>query len=469
MSGSVSYFKRMGQPIVALASASGGPLAVLRVSGQNLDLLEPIIGPKEKAGTFKVRQLRRLSSDQQELFIDRAVVLFFEAPHSFTGEDVVEIQCHGVSATIEAILNEILAVGALAALPGEFSFRAVANNKMTLSDAEALQGAFASEGLDSFSAARLLGSREAGVEGLNENLEALLEKLAAARGRIEAAIDFPEAEEEQSQDIASALLRIDEVIRAQSSLMTSFENFTKSATLPRVALLGEANAGKSTLLNILSGGKKALVSHVPGTTRDLVEARLRNSRGQWCSILDTAGIRIQKDERKDSHAQIEQAGIELGLDAAKQASLIIWVKNLSERPDPEVEAIIQGLRKRTLIIYSHADEVRTNANIEAAAFDFRNEAQKLRDYLLPQIEKALFEEAGQKVEHETFVSRRQKILIEAAREDLVQAREALKGLRPIELAGELVRSAEQKTRQALGQTLTEEYISQIFSQYCLGK
>lgn len=468
MSGTLSYFKRLSQPIVSMASATGGPLAVIRVSGQNLGFLEKIIGPKEKAGTFKLRSLKKVSDPSSEnTYIDKALVLFFEAPHSFTGEDVIEIQCHGIAATIEAIQNEIILAGASRALPGEFSFRAVVNEKMTLSEAEALQGAFAHEGISAAWASRLLGMREAGKIGTSERLQLLLEKLATARGRIEAAIDFPEAEAEQSAEIASARLRVEEVLQAQSSLLSAYENFSKASMLPRLALIGEPNAGKSTLLNILCGGNKAIVSAMPGTTRDIVEGRLRSPRGQWWSLFDTAGIRIQKSMRKDSHEQIEKAGIDLGLDAARHASLIIWVRNLDDRADPEVEALIRGLGKTTLEIFSHADKVRTHANLNA--FDFTREGQKVLDHLIPRIDAALFDESGKASGEDEVISLRQHSLIEASLLDLKEAQAALEGHRPIELAGEHVRSAESKIRQAIGQGLSEDYISQIFSQFCLGK
>ncbi len=469
-----AYFKRLGAPIGALATAPGGPVGVVRVSAKNLKFLEELTGPLPEAGTFKYRPLEVFDPNEKKRFvIDRALILYFKAPHSFTGEDVVEIQLHGVASVLDAVLEDCFRLGATQALPGEFSFRSVLNSKMSLESAEGIQSAFAIEGLGPYWAAKLLGVRNSGQAGVKEKLSESLKALVALRGRIEAAIDFPEAESEQGAEILSALNRIEFAERELSALLSSFSNFTANAKEFSVAIVGQANAGKSTLLNILSGGKKSLVSALPGTTRDVVESRILLGSGQWIRILDTAGLRQNLNTSFDIHSELEREGMELGLEVAAQSSALIWVRSLESAEDKFTLKSIESLDRPVIEVYSHQDKAGSK---HPRGFDFVGEAKGAREFIELELSKLVrtkskqsnFEKKSES-EAEILISQRQKSLIELSLKELNYARACLKGERPIEVASEHVRSAEDLLHKAVGSEAGEAYIGEIFSQFCLGK
>ena len=463
---STAYFRRLGSPVAAVATAAGGPVGVIRISGEKLNFLEPLLGPLPEAGTFRYRALEVLDPlIGRKFIVDRALVLYFKAPASFTGEDVIEIQVHGIASVLEIVLGECLSLGAIFALPGEFSFRAVLNSKMSLEEAEGIQSAFASESLGPYWASKLLGVRKSGDEGVSLRLAEALASLVALRGRVEAAIDFPEAENEQGEEIASALLRLKAAQKKLSSLLSSFEIFSASSREFSFAIVGQPNAGKSTLLNLLAGGKKALVSSIPGTTRDVVESRYLLRTGLWLKLQDTAGLR--------QSSGIEREGMELGLEVAAQASALIWVRSLESTADFFAVEAISRLARPTIEIFSHQDKVGSR---HPRGFDFVREGKEARDFLEDEISKLVRTETQKNLLEferassiEALISNRQKVLIESALGELKSAELCLLGERPIEVVSEHVRAAESGLHKAIGKDAGEAYIGQIFGQFCLGK
>ena len=452
---------------MAAATALGGPVAIVRVSGRDLSFLEELVGPLPAAGEARLRRL--MSQDRQ--FLDEALVLRFVAPHSFSGEDVVEIQGHGIPALVEKIQEIIIALGAQAALPGEFSFRAVFNQKMSLEEASRLQTLFGMEGLASSAASKLLSFGPSSDDRANQLFAELLEKVSAARGRVEAAIDFAEADEEQAHDIASAEQRLVEVERTLQELLNTYDVFARNARLPTVILLGRPNAGKSTLLNLLVGGKRSLVSEFAGTTRDYVEVQLRTPSGQSFRLLDTAGLRGAREEADF----LERQGMELGLEMMELADILIWVEDLRSPSasfgDPRIDRLFS--EKKFLKIHTHADLSPRDEAPNAMAFNLLGEgatlaARSVFDF----VERVCASrgEDGLLVAEETqLISRRQE---ELCRKALAETREALRcvrGERPLEIVGDILRHLDSLLRQTRGEALTDDYIGQIFTQFCLGK
>jgi tRNA modification GTPase len=395
------------------------------------------------------------------------LVLSFRAPHSYTGENVAEIQTHGVSSILDKILELLFSKGVRPALPGEFTFRAVMNEKMNLSEAESLQAALSTEGLQASWASKLLGFGEAGRDEIGLRLNALLESISSARGRVEAAIDFPEAESEQAQDVESALKALGRVCEALAGLLSGYENFCRSAGEARVGILGEPNVGKSTLLNLLCGGQKALVSNVAGTTRDLVEARVCLPGGRWVRVFDTAGLR-DLDAQSLGHEGVERAGIERGIQAAREATALVWVEKAGVASSSNYASNVQReLAGRPLVrIYSHADEA---SQPGAAAFDLREPHSRARDYVLRAIEGCLPSSEDLSADFDLVISARQGQLLRAAILEIRDAEDSLHGHRPLELAGQSLRYSEELIRKALGQNVSEDYIGEIFRHFCLGK
>ena len=477
---SLDYFKRLGSPISAPATASGGPVVVIRASGADLSSLERMVsGGLPPPGTFALKSLWDLTSEQPAL-LDRSLVLFFKAPHSFTGEDVVEFHCHGVASVVARACESLAKLGVRTALPGEFSFRAVVHEKMTLEEAEALNGALSAESLDAQSAARLICQNSNSSDSVNSLLRELLVSVQSARGRVEAAIDFSEAEAEQAADLAGALSQIDKAKDGMAALITAYYNFGLAAAEARIVIVGRPNVGKSTLYNLLCGGQKALVSKIPGTTRDVLEARIRTASGRWIRVLDTAGIRALHENTP--HDELEKIGIESGIEALRASRAIVFVAKANEyiegASSPALlaalglnEKDVEACSHKTISLYSHADEVVKSAR-PLGSFDFRSELSELRTAVLAGIEQLLARQEAQStsaVSTPAVLSARQERLLTAATEDLEFARECVLGGRPLELAGEHLRETEDRLRKAIGENLGEEYIGQIFSQFCLGK
>ncbi|MEO5667533.1 MAG: GTPase [Bdellovibrionota bacterium] len=451
---------------MATATALGGPIAILRVSGRDLSFLESLVGTLPSPGEAKLRKL--MSPEKQ--FLDEALVLRFVAPHSFTGEDVIEIQGHGVPALVEKIQETIIRLGAIAALPGEFSFRAVLNNKMTLEEASRLQTLFGMEGLGSSSASKLLSFGKSSDERVNKSFDEVLESVAAARGRIEAAIDFAEAESEQAQDIASAEKRLVTVERTLQQLLNSYDVFARNARIPTVILLGRPNAGKSTLLNLLVGGRRSLVSETAGTTRDYVEVQLRTPSGQSFRLLDTAGLR----GALESTDSIEMQGMELGLEMMESADVLVWLEDLRSPNEtfgnPRVDELFK--KKRVLKLFTHVD-LADLPPFSGAFFNLiGDKASDASQAVLDFVEKICFErgeEGASVLEESQLISQRQEELCRKALGETREALQCLRGERSLELVGDVLRHLDSLLRSARGEGLTDDYIGQIFTQFCLGK
>ncbi len=472
---SALYFKRLGLPIVAIATAAGGPVGVLRISGKNLKFLEKLVGDLPAPGQFSYRSVK-IQNSGKLLEVDRALVLNFQGPHSFTGEDVVEIQLHGVPAVLQAVQSEIEANGAFLALPGEFSFRAVMNEKMDLAEAEGIQSAFAVEGLGLEWAEKLLGLRKSGAAGSANKLAQVIKALEKLRGRVEAAIDFPEAEAEQSAEIEGAKILAEQARRELAQLLSNFEVFRRQSSEPSIAVVGEANSGKSTLVNILCGGQRSLVSPIAGTTRDTVEVRIRLRSGNWARVLDTAGLR--ENAASTDHDKLEIEGMELGLERARDAHFLIWVKRADRITDPMVTKTLGSVLRPKIEVFSHNDLLSGMTNSleldNSPAFDFLKEGDRLAHYLLDQIDTLVrtggdLADGTKNQDLETPLSQRQALLLEYCDQELSLAEESLKELRPIELACEHIRQAEAGLKRAIGRGQDEAYIGEIFSQFCLGK
>lgn len=301
--------------ICAIATAQGGAIGTVRVSGpQAIPVTDRIFHPLQGNNALKDRPAYTLTFGQirkEEEIIDEVLVSLFRAPHSYTGEDSTEISCHGSPYILQQVLQLLIDQGCRLAQPGEFTQRAFLNGKMDLSQAEAVADLIASS---SAATHRLAMNQMRG--GFSQELTRLRDRLLRITSLVELELDFSEedvefADREQLRQLAG------EIHQVISGLANSFSVGNAIKNGVPVAIIGETNAGKSTLLNMLLREEKAIVSPIPGTTRDVIEDTI-NLGGITFRFIDTAGIRETSDT-------IENLGIERTFRKLEQAEIVLWV------------------------------------------------------------------------------------------------------------------------------------------------
>ena len=311
--------------ICAIATAQGGAIGVIRISGPEAISItaqhfRPIGGApltERKARTAVFGHL--IATDGSML--DEVLVTLFRAPHSYTGEDSVEISCHGSSYILQQALRLLIDSGCRLAAPGEYTQRAFLNGKMDLSQAEAVADLIAST---SAATHRLALSQLRG--GFSKELATLRDKLLHLTSLMELELDFSDHEELEFADRSELSQIADEIERVISRLAHSFNVGNAIKNGVPVAIIGETNVGKSTLLNALVGEERAIVSDIHGTTRDVIEDTV-NLRGITFRFIDTAGIRQTTDV-------VESIGIERTYQKMQQASIVLWMIDASSQTPP---------------------------------------------------------------------------------------------------------------------------------------
>ncbi len=389
--------------------------------------------------------------------IDQGIVIYFKAPNSFTGEDVLEFHVHGSDRICELLLEELKKRNIIEALPGEFSFRSFMNQKMTLPEAEALHTALsiASESSLSKDLLNLSKNTQEKTKRIFTDLES---SLTSARGRLESAIDFSEATEEQEQDVLSCQEKLSVLARRLDEFLTYYENFSSSFEKPKVLIVGEPNSGKSSLLNLLLGSERSLVSDIPGTTRDYIEARVKISHQEFI-FIDTAGLRGLEGEEID---MLESKGIDRALLLLKDTQFILWIQPSHKEKNKNIEELLNNYDS-LLVLESFAD-----ISQKEGAFNFQKDSvlirQKLEKELLPLLAS---KKDNQKLD--VFLSQRQVLLLKEVEFSVKRAMLSLNENRSLELVAEDLVLADKALKNCQGRDLSEDYISEIFSQFCLGK
>lgn len=341
----------MSDTICALATAQGGALNVIRISGSNaLEIASRIFVPKRGVPLAERRNhtvvFGDICTDGLEV-LDEALLTVMRAPNSYTGEDTVEISCHASQYVTQQIMLSLLDMGARQAQPGEFTMRAFLNGKMDLSRAEAVADLIASTSRASH---RLAINQLKG--GFSHELGIMRDKLLKLTSLMELELDFSE-EDVTFADRAELLQLCNEVERVMSRLAGSFSvgNAVKNGV--PVAIVGETNAGKSTLLNALLHEEKAIVSDISGTTRDAIEGIMTLS-GVAFRFIDTAGLR-------DTDDVVERIGIERALEQLEKSSIALWIIDPTA-PKEQVEELAKRLMpicsgKKLAVLVNKCDAV----------------------------------------------------------------------------------------------------------------
>lgn len=334
--------------VCAPCSGSGGAITVIRVSGPHaVNCVDNIFASPKGLPLYERKShtiaFGRILDAKREI-ADEVVISLFRAPHSYTGEDVVEISCHGSRYILHTVLDLLVANGCRMAKPGEFTRRAFLNGKMDLSQAEAVADVIAS---DSAASHRVAMNQMRG--NFSKALRTLRDQLLHLTSLMELELDFSDHEELEFADRSQLLDISNQVQQTISKLANSFKlgNALKNG-IP-VAIVGETNAGKSTLLNALLGDDKAIVSDVHGTTRDVIEDTI-NVRGVTFRFIDTAGIRHTDDP-------VESIGIARSYQKMEQAEIILWVIAEAMANDAPLLQKIKDIaqEKKVLLLFNKSD------------------------------------------------------------------------------------------------------------------
>ena len=459
--------------ICAVSTAPGvGGIAVIRVSGSEaVDICSTIFTPTTPGKTLHDQKAYTLSYGSilgGEELIDNVVVALFRAPHSFTGEDTVEITCHGSIYIQQQILQLLVKNGCRTALPGEYTQRAFLNGKMDLSQAEAVADLIASTSANMH---KLAVSQMRG--GFSRELTGLRNKLLDFVSLIELELDFSEEDVEFADRSRLKQLATD-IEQLLHHLTDSFNvgNAIKNG-IP-VAIIGETNAGKSTLLNQLVGEERAIVSDIHGTTRDVIEDTI-NLSGIAFRFIDTAGIRETSDK-------IESMGIERTFQKLRQASIVLWVIDITS-PKEQIEQLSQTIlpqaeEKKVILVFNKCDLL-PKEELAAAKQQLLGDTphdhlyisakQQADIELLKQhlISSAALPEVSQNDVIVTNV--RHYEALTHAREAILRVIDGLEQNIPGEFLSQDIRECMHYLGEITGQITTEDILGSIFSRFCIGK
>ena len=469
---------RIDHTICAIATPPGsGAISIIRVSGREaLDICSPIIkfhDRKKKIRDLPANTIHYASVIDQGELIDDVLVSIFRAPHSYTGEDVIEISCHGAFYIQQRILESLVTYGARLAGPGEFTLRAYLNGKMDLSQAEAVADLIAST---SAAAHRMALSQMRG--GFSSQLAKLRVQLLNFISLIELELDFSE-EDVEFADREKLKKLVDDIFRLINPLVTSFRMGNVIRQGVPVAITGKTNVGKSTLLNALLHDDRAIVSEIAGTTRDIIEDVI-SIEGYSFRFIDTAGLRKTTDT-------IESLGIEKTFKKIEQAFIVLYVIDATQKIQ-EIDRLVGKIKKRLdksdkklIIVFNMIDNLEDEELSERQ--DMRNYKNlrsedkilyisALNDENIDQLVSMLLAQVRQSRigEHEVVVTNARHFeALQKAREALERVRDGLKGTISQEFLAMDIREVLHYLGEITGEVTTDEILGNIFSKFCIGK
>ena len=452
--------------IAAISTAPGNAgIGIIRLSGEKcFEILDKIFVPKHKGEIkgYTMKYGHIISASSKEI-IDEVLVSYFVAPNSYTRENMCEINSHGGMVVENKILEECLKNGAMLAEPGEFTKRAFLNGRIDLSQAEAIIDIINSKTEKEMQVAqRQLKGR------LSNKIEDIRKDILNIMADIEASIDYPEydIEETTNEKIKKFLNELEEKL---NSLEKTFENGKILKEGIKTAIIGKPNVGKSSLLNLILGEERAIVSNVEGTTRDTIEEYV-NINGIPLKIIDTAGIRNTIDE-------VEQIGVKRSMDILFDAELIIAVFDDSRALDEEDEKILDLIKDKKAIIlinktdlkkgYVQSDERITSLHKTVIPFSVLKEEgiNELYNAILE-----LFNMNDIDLENTDIVtSSRQKNYILRAHDALNKAKESVENNMTIDITAIVLKEILEELSSITGENVSEDIINEIFKKFCLGK
>lgn len=439
--------------IAAIATPPGrGGVGVIRVSGHDLTPFARQLGVRRLLP--RTASLTDFIDDRGEV-IDTGLSLYFPAPHSFTGEDVLELHGHGGPLVLQLLLRRCLALGARLAEPGEFTRRAYLNGKLDLAQAEAV--------IDLIDASTAAAARSAvrSMQGeFSRELHALADPLTELRALVEATLDFPD----EDVDFLQAADAFGRVARLREQLSRVLDRATQGRLLQNglhVVIVGQPNVGKSSLLNRLAGDELAIVTAVPGTTRDLVRGSLQ-LEGVPLHVIDTAGLRDTDDE-------VERIGIERTWQEIERADAIMLVVDATQGVGAADRAILDRLPPGLprLTVQNKIDLIGAPAERHEADNDIVVALSARQGQGIDLLRTELLRIAGWHPAEDVFIARERHLsALRAARTHLDAA---LARLPALELFAEELRLAQLALSSITGEVSADDLLGEIFGRFCIGK
>jgi len=463
----MSDYLNSSDTIVALSTPLGnGAIAVIRIGGPaTLEIINPLLKHPlrhEDARRAVFNEIR--TTDQQT--IDQVITTWFRAPASYTGNDLLEISCHCNPLIIDSIINLAIEHGARVAAPGEFTFRAFLNGKLNLAQAEAV-----SDLINARSRQSLTQSMRHLEGRLSERIHAIQERILNYLSLLEISLDFSEEEIE--------LIPMPELIAKIESTIEEIRQFLRTYDYGRLLqegikmlILGKPNVGKSSLLNALLQRDRAIVSDIPGTTRDYIEANLELD-GLAVQAVDTAGIR-------DTEDAVEAIGVERALEQLKTADIALCVFDGSTAPDSDDEVLINLITEHAtelpFILIANKSDLPTNGQLTDRLSGLSSLLLSISavtgdgiDALKQAIKSSLISDESLEAEEVVITSARHKAALDKTIESLVHSIESIKVGASEEIIAVDMRLALDHIGEITGETSSEDVLNHIFSSFCIGK
>lgn len=439
--------------IVAAATPPGvGGVGVVRLSGPQVEeIARRMIGELPEPRFATSATFRNASGED----LDSGLALYFPGPASFTGESVLELQGHGGPVVMSMLIDAALELGARMAEPGEFTKRAFLNDKLDLAQAEAVADLIGSGTAQAARAALHSLSGE-----FSSKVGALAEQLVRLRMYVEAAIDFPEEELD--------LLGDEQLHAGLKNCSSAFEELRRTARVGRVlrdgyrvVIIGKPNAGKSSLLNRLSGEDAAIVTEVAGTTRDILREQI-NIDGLAVELIDTAGLRDDPD-------RIEEEGIRRAREALKSADAVLWIQDANETLEQQIDEELPE-DAETIIVRNKIDMTDEQAGLAVDGSGSVRLSAKTGEGI-DALQECLRAAAGyQNLGEGAYTSRKRHIdALRRAATHFMTGRAALEDTKAGELLAEELRLAQEALGEITGAVSSDDLLGRIFSEFCIGK
>lgn len=444
----------MGKTIACISTPLGtGAISIIRVSGEKcLEIANKVFFCKNKQNIQP--RILNLGDFIYKDTKDKCLMVFFKAPLSYTGEDMVEFQCHGGEFLAEHILIALLENGAVLAENGEFSKRAFLNGKLTLDKAEGIIDV-----INATSEAELKAGYRLLKGDLKNKVIELQNKLTTSLAKLEVTLDYPEFDDEQ--------MATQDVQKSMQEILFEIENLLKTSVTGKViknginiAIVGKPNVGKSSLLNALIGENRAIVTNIAGTTRDTITETI-NFNGMKFNFIDTAGIR-------ESHDFVEKIGIERSVQSICEADLVLVVLDNSKPLEEEDKKLLELTKNSKRILILNKSDLGKTLNFKDVQFINTSAIKKEN---IEKIKQAIFDKVIDKKIDASGLILTNIRQITNLKQAQILSKETLQkaGTESTDILAFLVKSVWNELGKITGETEVETVIDEIFSKFCLGK